>query len=424
MKIHGHPQKTDYRDPTEWPKILIQSHWAPAENPIAPESGQPIMLDLAAGTLGTSTLGHTHLDLDAPLYGELDGPIACRFAVHLFHTTGEAIFAADEQEGARDVVWDATGGATPPRLIGDPAGEKIWTGSLVLDPTLPTRWFTKHGWWSPLLGLRTFYANGDQMSTRLIASFFSMLDPTAAFDPRALPVVSARTTVGSKRHPDDRWGDNIVETNDYLPLAPIDRAWPLWIGTAGYGGQLFNAVFEQRADLDLHHGNAGILLKTITQTGDINTGVTLDPVQLGFGAHKVALLRNQLSSEGNDAVNTLLVMNVNVGTVPDPGTVSVPNVIGQTEAAAIATLGQSHLTVGAITRANNPATAGTVFAQTPALGTLVPAGSAVALQVSLGPTAPPVESWHATPEPIVVEQLGTGPRRRLRVGDRSVELLP
>jgi hypothetical protein len=422
MKIHGHPQKTDYLDSTEWPTILIQSHWAPAENPIAADAPPPITLDLAKGTLGNSTLGHTHFDLTAPLYAELDGPVVCRFAIHLFHTTGQVFFTANEQEGARDLVWDATGSATPPQMVGDPAGEKIWTGSIVLDPTLPTRWFTPHGWWSPLLNIRTFYDNGDGMSTRLIAGFFSVIDPTAPLTGGQFPILSSRTSPGSKRHPNDRWGDNIVETNDYLPLVPIQAPWPLWFGTAGYGGQLFNAVFEQRLDMDLHHGNSGTLLKTITQTGDINTGVTLDPVQMGTGAHKQAIMRNQLSTEGNDAVNTLLVINVAVGPIPDPGTVSVPNVVGLTEAAALTTLAGAHLTAGAVTKANNPVTAGLVFAQTPTVGMLVPAGSAVALQVSLGPTPPPLETWNAVQEPIVVEQLGTGPRRRLRVGTLSVEL--
>jgi len=314
--IHGHPQKAAYASPAEYPSIEPQCHWAPGEMPIAADPTGLIVLDLAAGTLGNSTLAHTHFQLiKCPLYAELDGPVTCNFAVKLFHTTGRAYLVNEYQEGVRDIVWDATGTSTSPALIGDPMAIKVWTGHLTLDPTLPTRWHTLRGWWSPLIKVGTFYDNGDQIDQRAFASFYSVLDP-AAPDTGGMPMVGSHCAPFSARHPNDKWGDNLVDVYGYLPLAPIDAPWPNRVGTAGYGGQLFNATFEQRADIDLHNHNGGTLLKTITQTGNIDVDMVLDPGVLGTGTHKVAALRNQLSSEGNDAVNTLLTFDVTVGVAP------------------------------------------------------------------------------------------------------------
>lgn len=312
--LHGHPQLAAYTDPSQYPTVSSQCHWAPGENPIAAEDGQPIALNLAMGMLGTSTLAHTHLDLvKCPIYSEITGPITCQFAVKLFHTTGTVSMIAEYQEGIRNIVWDATGSSVAPSMVGDPAGLAQFTGHLTLDPSLPTRWSTPHGWWSPVLNVQTFYANGDGVNNELLATFYSMLDPTVPVSGGYYDV-GAHCSPGSFRHPGDKWGDNYVDTGlQFLPLTPIDKPYPIIVGTAGYGGQLFNAVFEQRADLDLHNHNGGTLLKTITQTGNINATVVLDPAVLGTGPHKMALLRNQLSSEGNDAVNTLLVFDVTVG---------------------------------------------------------------------------------------------------------------
>lgn len=315
--LHGHPQLAAYPDPSFYPTISAQGHWAPSENPIASDPTGVIVFDLAHGTLGNSTLGHTHLDLvKCPLYAELTAPIVCNFAVKLFHSAAVAVFDPALQEGARDIVWDA--GATP-TLRCDPTSLCVWTGHLTLDPALG-RWATPHGWWSPLLSVKTFFDNGDKMDTRLFASFYSMLDPTAP-DTGGHPFVESHTAPLSARHPNDVWGDNFVQAPTYLPIAPIDQPYPEHFNTAGYGGQLFDAVFEQRADLDLHNHVGGTLLKTVTQTGDLSADVVYDPAVLGAGVHKMAILRNQLSSEGNDAVNTLLVFDVIVGpSFPAPTT--------------------------------------------------------------------------------------------------------
>lgn len=69
-----------------------------------------------------------------------------------------------------------------------------------------------------------------------------------------------------------------------------------------------------------------------------------------------------------------------------PVMVTVPNVVGETQAAAEATLIAAQLTVGAITaQASDTVPAGTVISQAPVAGTEVEKASAVALAVSTGP---------------------------------------
>jgi hypothetical protein len=151
---------------------------------------------------------------------------------------------------------------------------------------------------------------------KLFASYYSMLDP-AAPETYGLPWAGAHCSPHSARHPNDIWGDNLVDVGGmYLPVAPIDQPYPILVSTAGYGGQLLGADLQVRADLDLHHQNGGLLLLDMKGDGDLSTWTSFTPASLGAGDHKIALMRNQLSSEGNDAVNTLLVFNVTVGDGP------------------------------------------------------------------------------------------------------------
>jgi beta-lactam-binding protein with PASTA domain len=69
--------------------------------------------------------------------------------------------------------------------------------------------------------------------------------------------------------------------------------------------------------------------------------------------------------------------------------VSVPNVVGQTQTAATASLTGAGFTVSVTTAASTTAAAGTVISQTPTGGSLAAAGSNVAIVVSLG-TAPTI----------------------------------
>jgi uncharacterized repeat protein (TIGR03803 family) len=71
-----------------------------------------------------------------------------------------------------------------------------------------------------------------------------------------------------------------------------------------------------------------------------------------------------------------------------PGTIGVPDVVGQTQAAATTAITGAHFVVGTVTtESSNTVPTGTVISQSPAGGTGVASGSAVNLIVSSGPAA-------------------------------------
>ena len=86
----------------------------------------------------------------------------------------------------------------------------------------------------------------------------------------------------------------------------------------------------------------------------------------------------------NVAPNSAVALVVSLG-------VKVPNVVGNTQAAAQTTITSAGLTVGTVTTANSATVSiGRVISQTPPAGSNVSAGSAVALVVSLGVKVPNV----------------------------------
>src|SRR5213080_4399966 len=74
---------------------------------------------------------------------------------------------------------------------------------------------------------------------------------------------------------------------------------------------------------------------------------------------------------------------------PAPGQVAVPNVVGETEAAATSAITSAGLTAGTVTQQSSTTVAsGSVISESPAAGTSVASGSAVNLVVSSGAPAP------------------------------------
>jgi len=79
---------------------------------------------------------------------------------------------------------------------------------------------------------------------------------------------------------------------------------------------------------------------------------------------------------------------VNLVVSTGPGQVSVPNVVGQTQAAATTAITNAGLVVGTVTMAaSNTVPAGNVISESPVASTMVNPGSAVNLQVSTGSSA-------------------------------------
>jgi len=310
--IHGHPQKAAYMSASEYPNLSCQTHWAPGENPVVPPADAPTV-DLATGKFGNSTISHAvHLDLKAPIYREVTGPITFAGTLMQFHFAGVSVIDPSRFELYRDIVWDETGTSTPPDLHGNPTGLTMHGFHITMDPTLPIGGHAApaHGWFVAELQAMSFFDNGDSVITGNMPPFYSMLDPNA--DERSsYPLVDCRSYAASSRRPDHAWGITFTETGQYLPLAPISVPWTNIWSSAGYGGSNPEAAsLDQRADLDLHSGNSGRVIYHLQRAGDIFEAVTIDPAVLGNGPHKVATIRTQ--PDGPEMVATLAVITITV----------------------------------------------------------------------------------------------------------------
>ena len=103
-----------------------------------------------------------------------------------------------------------------------------------------------------------------------------------------------------------------------------------------------------------------------------------------------------VTNYGDGTNNTISVLRNLLGVPP---VVTVPNVVGLTQAAAQQAVTNASLTVGTITQVNdNVVPAGSVISQNPAAGASATSGSTVALVVSLGPA----------PIALIVSKTGTG----------------
>jgi beta-lactam-binding protein with PASTA domain len=142
-------------------------------------------------------------------------------------------------------------------------------------------------------------------------------------------------------------------------ITPLLVGLPL--GDANTAGTAINAILEN-----------GLVVGTVTQQSSTT-------VPAG-----IVISQNPLDALTVD-VGTAMNLVVSSGRPP----VAVPNVVGQTQAAATASLTGAGFTVSVTTAASTTAAAGTVISQTPTGGSTAPAGSNVAIVVSLG-TAPTI----------------------------------
>lgn len=334
--IHGAPQGvTQYTDPSQWPFISGQCHWAP-------ERLDP--LDL--------TLGHTHIEASVPIWGELGGaPITVPVTVRLFRTAGKIVNVWADHAGdhTNDVIWDRLPDGTIPTfpLQGDPNGLKTWTGHVILDPFGDYKdgvgGFPAHGTFGERFYARTVFDNGDQMSYALLSvPMYSVIDPT---QPEVAPPGGSSffrascTPFSPGTTPDGSNGSGIVEvpTGQTLPIfAPI--AEPVTVSTNAYNygpNEVPPSVYELRLDSDLHMNVPGVLLVQNTipfdDKGTFNSD-TIDPAVLaastppmGFtpGWHRLSFTWKNESGKGgvnsggytvppNETMVALLVVKVKV----------------------------------------------------------------------------------------------------------------
>lgn len=393
MKIHGHPQKTDYASPAEWPRYEAQGWW-PQADPI--------------------DAGHLHVGVTFPIWGEVTSldPIECLFTLKLHDIPGNIV--AFFGPHFKSIVWNDTGTSTPPEMRGLGDGLKEWSGKVTLDFTLGQQpWlgdigmFPKHGWAGTRFTARAAFDNGDLLEVQLVESFFSALDLSV---PERLPsqqgrpgvVLSSRVTIANQTITDGSgktlggtaFGVMVSEINDWLPLLPIDQPWPSIINFYNYTSTtpLPDGRFEQILDANLHGTppnippNHGTLLDSVSAgvLGIPNRPLILDPSKMGAGNHKQ--LFRWAQQRNGEFLSSVLSIPVTVGpSVPPPPpidpppvmTTGVPHVVGLSQSAALAALQAARL-VGVVV----PSPVSTnVIRQTPDAGTVVNVGSVVSIVV-------------------------------------------
>ena len=109
---------------------------------------------------------------------------------------------------------------------------------------------------------------------------------------------------------------------------------------------------------------------------------------------------NQLREEGVRVITDGTCSYCQGACLP-PQPLTVPDVVGQTASDAVAAVQTAGLVVGSVTQQNSDTVpAGSVMAQSPAAGTSVPAGTAVALVLSLGPNPAEGEIEGELPPPL------------------------
>ena len=140
-----------------------------------------------------------------------------------------------------------------------------------------------------------------------------------------------------------------------------------------------NVVGQTQAAATTSITGAGLVLGTVTQqsSSTVATGKVISE-----------------SPAAGTQVNTGSAVNLVVSS--GPAQVAVPNVVGQTQAAATTSITASGLVLGTVTTASSTTVpSGSVISETPTAGTQVSLGAAVNLTISSGPDqAPTVVSFN------------------------------
>ena len=140
----------------------------------------------------------------------------------------------------------------------------------------------------------------------------------------------------------------------------------------------------------------------------VPTLVGLSQTQAVQAINQANLVLGALNTQDSDKpVGTVIAVNPPEGTAVDKGSsvdltissgkVAVPNVVGQTEAAARAALTNAGFDPVVVTQESATDTAGTVLAQSPTAGTLLQQGRTVTITVATAPTPSPTPTPTATP---------------------------
>lgn len=316
--IHGHPQKAAYASEAERPPFEPQCHWHD-------EGGLPEALpdgsnsrEIIEAVMRSDKTAHTHFRFNPPVYSELAGTLRLPFTIRAFQTAGLVSFDMGVQRSIAKIEWDDTGSEVAPIMRGDPLPHRLieWSGHLTYDVNLD-----KHdgyvappkGWWFPQGRVDTRYDRGAIVSLLFHVPFYSMRDPSAPEVPEF-----PRLIAGCYPHSTltNEWGNNYVEVDSFLPLAPIFAPWPVDLGTASYGGvKLGNGLFEHRVGVDLHAGILGTVLKSMPEVTfkSTNRAPVIDPAVQGVGRWRELFMWSKPSIHNEEIVSTLLPWDVTIG---------------------------------------------------------------------------------------------------------------
>ena len=140
-----------------------------------------------------------------------------------------------------------------------------------------------------------------------------------------------------------------------------------------------NVVNQTQAAATTAITSAGLVVGTVTQQSSATVPA----------GHVIS--QNPTSGVGVPTGSAVhLVVSTGPAPTPGPVSVSVPNVVNLTQAAATTAITGAGLVVGTVTqRSSTTVPSGSVISQNPAAGTSVATASAVALVVSTGPVAVP-----------------------------------
>jgi hypothetical protein len=404
MKIHGHPQKTDYNaDGSDYPRHEAQGWW----NQFDPVEA-----------------GHLHVGVTYPSYGEITilEPFWVTFTLKLHDIVGEVkqFFGPH----IRELIWNDTGTSTPPVMRGTDPGLPEWSGKILIDYMLGQQpWLgdigmtPMHGWMGSLFTARVLFDTFDLLEVQQVESHFMLIDNSIPERPasqqgRPGVVTGSRVTVSNQGTSDgstlkgNRFGAMVTEINDYLPLLPITAPWPTIVNVYNYTAEmpLPDGIFRQLLDADLHHGGEGTLIDIAhADVRGVSKTIVFDPLVMGSGKHRGIVNWTQTSKEetlvstlafdlpvdvgvpipticnDRNALNFggLLPCRYQVDPPPVPVTVIVPELVGMTHATATAAL--KALELGETVTLDQTET---VTEQSPVGGTTVNKGSLVKLIVS------------------------------------------
>lgn len=274
LAIHGHPQKTTYASPAEWPFVDFQAHFKNPPN----------------GTIPT-TLMHVHRGCWLPIYAVVTpstGLITLSCQDKMFMWDG-SILPGGPTHSIKNIVYDGpalvqemqmnadgsmslvtvktvpgSGTDVPTIQQGDPDRLITENFHMTVDPygidgnDVTSAW-PPHGWSEVWSTLTAQTASGVYIGLQTQFSFWSELDASAPITGNAeggYPHLMAKVQNNAG------FGAVISDFLEPIPLEPITEPWPFSFAQYAYGGNsdpLQNAtnLQELSANLNLHLGNEG-----------------------------------------------------------------------------------------------------------------------------------------------------------------------